>query len=274
MKIRKYLHFIKIEHTIFDLPFAYAGMLLYGNLNLRIFLLLTVAATSARVAGMVINRIVDLPLDKLNPRTQRRELVTGEISIKGAWMIFLLSSILFIFSSYLLNLMALIFAPVLIFLFYLYPFTKRIKIISHLFLGFSIGLIVVGGYIGSSGIFPLSIPVWLFMASVSFWIAAFDIIYQNQDRDFDVDHGIKSIPVLYPDRVKNYVFIFYFISLFFLIVFYSFINIFYNVFAILIGFLYFYRIKYINIKDVNYLFMFDIPIPFIVLFSLIIKLLW
>ncbi|MGC9167007.1 MAG: 4-hydroxybenzoate octaprenyltransferase [Thermoplasmata archaeon] len=271
MNVKKYLNFIKIEHTVFDLPFAYAGMLLANYFNLKIIILLGIASTAARISGMVINRIVDLPLDRENPRTQKRELVTGEISPRKAWSIFFISTTIFIISSFLLNFLAFIFSPILILLFYLYPITKRHKIISHIFLGFSIGIIVIGGYIGTKGIFPTNISVWLLTISVSFWISSFDIIYQNQDRDFDKYHGIKSIPVLYPNRVKEFVFLFYLISLLFLSVFYYLIGLPYLLFIIPIAFLYFYRIKYIDKRDVDFIFRFDIPIPFIILLSLIIK---
>ncbi|MEM4878302.1 MAG: UbiA family prenyltransferase, partial [Thermoplasmata archaeon] len=79
-KFGLFFKFIKIEHTIFDLPFAYMGMIMYGKFSILTVLLITIAAISARTAGMVMNRIEDYNLDKINPRTSKRELVTGEIS--------------------------------------------------------------------------------------------------------------------------------------------------------------------------------------------------
>lgn len=263
-----FLKFIKIEHTLFDLPFGYAGMILANVITLKIFILITISAIAARIAGMVINRIEDLPLDKINPRTLKRELVTGKISLKEAYAIFIISSIIFELASIMLNTLAGIFAPVILLLFYIYPKTKKIPAISHIFLGFSIGIIVLGGYIGASGSFPSSPYTYYLMAFVSLWVAGFDVIYQNQDREFDENVGIKSIPVLLKGRITLPTAIFYILSSIFLFLF-SIPFIVRIAFSIAIIILLFIRLPFLNKLSIDDLFKFDIPIPFLLLFSLL-----
>jgi len=89
--LKKFLDFIKIEHTVFDLPFAYGGVLLSGIITWKIIILVTIAGITARVSGFTMNRIIDLPLYRLNPKTRKRTLVTGEISMKQAYIILFLS---------------------------------------------------------------------------------------------------------------------------------------------------------------------------------------
>lgn len=266
--LKDFLKFIKIEHTLFDLPFGYAGMILANVITLKIFILITISAIAARIAGMVINRIEDLPLDKINPRTIKRELVMGKISLKEAYAIFIISSLIFELASIMLNTLAGIFAPMILLLFYIYPKTKKIPAISHIFLGFSIGIIVLGGYIGATGMFPSSPYTYYLMTFVSLWIAGFDVIYQNQDREFDENVGIKSIPVLLNGKIIIPTAIFYALSSLFLILF-SFQFTVRIIFAIIIVILLFIRLPFIDKLSIDDLFKFDIPIPFLLLFSLL-----
>ncbi|MGC8662946.1 MAG: UbiA-like polyprenyltransferase [Thermoplasmata archaeon] len=268
-KLKDFLKFIKIEHTLFDLPFGYVGMILANVITLKIFILITISAIAARIAGMVINRIEDLPLDKINPRTKDRELVTGKISLKQAYLIFFGSAVIFEISSLLLNTLAGLFAPVILLLFYIYPKTKKFVAVSHIFLGFSIGIIVLGGYIGAKGLFPYFLATYYLMIFVSFWIAGFDIIYQNQDREFDKEMDIKSIPVILNGKIIWPTAFFYFLSSIFLIIF-SYGSLIRLIISLIIIILLFVRLPYINKLNVDNLFKFDIPIPFLLLFSLIV----
>lgn len=267
-KIRIFMRFVRIEHTVFDLPFAYAGMLLYGRFTLAIFILITIAGISARISGMVINRIVDYPLDRVNPRTKGRELVTGEISFREAYAILAISSVIFEISAIMLNVLSGILAPILLLLFYIYPRTKSLPVISHIFLGFTIGVIAIAGYIGASGKIPETLDVYFLSIFLTFWIGGFDIIYQNQDREFDNRVGIRSIPVLLKGNIIVPTFIFYIIAAFFLFLF-STINTWRLLLFFPVVFLMMIRIPFIKLWSVDKIFYFDIPIPFIVLISII-----
>jgi 4-hydroxybenzoate polyprenyltransferase len=267
-RVKDFLKFVKIEHTVFDLPFAYAGMLLYGKFTIITIILITIAGISARVAGMVINRIEDYSIDKLNPRTRERELVTGKIKFREAYAILLISSIIFELSAIMLNFLSGLFAPLLLLLFYIYPKTKKIPIISHIFLGFSIGVIVIAGYIGASGIIPYDCDVYYLAIFLTFWIGGFDIVYQNQDREFDKTVNIKSIPVILNGKILFPTFIFYLIATFFLIL-YSLGSLWRLFFLIPVILLLYSRLFYIYSWSVDKLFYFDIPIPFLILLSLL-----
>jgi len=263
--LKKFLDFIKIEHTVFDLPFAYAGVLLSGIITLKIIILVTIAGITARVSGFAMNRIIDLPLDRLNPRTKKRALVTGEITMRQAYIILLISSSIFIISAFMLNILAGILSPLILFLFYLYPKTKKIPVVSHIFLGISIALIVLAGYVASTAKIPYDINLYLIMIFVAFWIGGFDIIYQYQDYVFDKKMGIKSIPVLVNGKIVLPTFIFFTISLIPLYIF-SLKSSIFLILTSIIAFLLYFRLLYVYKFDVDRLFkIFDSPVPFILI---------
>ncbi len=274
-RISTFLRFIKIEHTIFDLPFVFIGLtfaIRITGLNpwLSIKILLIIAeAILARIAGMTLNRILDLPLDRMNPRTQKRELVTGKISLSTAKITVFLSSALFILIAFYLNLLAGFLSPLVLILFFLYPKAKKLPVISHFFMGISIGLIVLAGYIGIMGKFPTTWNLYGYSIFTGLWIATFDVIYQNQDWEFDKEVGIKSIPVLvngeifYPVLSLNIITsIFILLSAYNL---YSFLaGIIVSIFLIISTF-------YLRRNDVDTIFRrFYLPVPFIVLVGIII----
>lgn len=199
--LKEFLKFIRIEHSLFDLPFAYIGVLLAGVFSIRVLILVGIAGVAARTSGMIINRLIDLPLDRKNPRTFDRALVTGKITLNEAKIALVISTSTFIIVAFSINLLAGLLSPLVILFFYLYPLTKKVPVISHYVLGFSIGLIVLAGYVAAKDAFPKSITPYLLMLFVSLWISAFDILYQNSDYHFDMSMGMKTIPVLTKGRV-------------------------------------------------------------------------
>ena len=201
--LKEFLKFIRIEHSTFDLPFAYIGVLLAGVFSVNVLILVGIAGISARTSGMIINRMMDLPLDKVNPRTSDMALVTGKISLREAKIALIASNSIFVIVAFSINMLAGILSPIVILFFYLYPLTKRVPAISHYVLGFSIGLIVLAGYVAAKDAFPRSIAPYLLMIFVSLWISAFDILYQNSDYLFDTSMGMKTIPVLTKGRVDT-----------------------------------------------------------------------
>lgn len=265
------IRFIKVEHTIFDLPFAYMGVILSGIFSIRVIIIVGVAATLARISGMTINRILDLPLDSRNPRTRDRALVTGKITLGEAKTIMVTSSILFVISAFSLNLTAGMLSPVILLLFYLYPKTKKIPFISHYVLGFSIGSILLAGYIASTGAFPHYQKFYFFMIFISLWIAGFDILYQNQDAAFDIKAGIKSIPVLTGGNITLSLALNYIIALIFLLIF-SYGNIILYFMTTLVAVIIAIEVITWKDHDVDSNFrLFNIPVPFIILIMMIIN---
>jgi len=185
---------VKIEHSVFALPFAYAGCCLAarGWPGWRAFLLVTVAMVAVRSFAMAFNRIADLGFDRLNPRTQGRPLVTGEISLPAAWAFTLGAALVFVLACAGMNSLCLALSPAALGLCALYSLAKRFTWGCHFLLGLSLGLAPVGGWIAYEPVFRL--PAVALLLAVTFWVAGFDVIYATQDMAFDREQGLRSIP--------------------------------------------------------------------------------
>lgn len=196
--VLNFLEMIKFEHTIFALPFAYLGMFMAagGFPKLSQFILISTAFCAARTYAMALNRIIDLPFDALNPRTNKRPLVTGKVQKKTAYTGVFISLLVLVFCSYLLGPLVFKLLPVAIIFLTFYHFTKRFTYLSHLILGITDGLAPLGAWVAiRNSLFSSSdLPGWLLFMIVTFWIAGFDIIYQCQDVSFDKKMGLYSIP--------------------------------------------------------------------------------
>lgn len=195
-----YLRMIKFSHSVFALPFAFTAMVLAakGFPGSEQILWITVALVSGRTAAMGLNRIIDRKIDALNPRTANREIPAGKIKVVEAMFFVLLSLGVFFFAAYMLNPLCLRLAPLAVFFFVLYPYTKRFTWLSHIVLGIAISGAPLGAWIAIKGsidleIIPLSI-------AVVFWLAGFDVLYALQDMDFDTHSGLYSIPVRFGVR--------------------------------------------------------------------------
>lgn len=192
--VRDYLSFIKIEHTLFALPFAYSGMLLAadGWPGWRVFLLVSLAMVGARTAAMAANRVIDARIDALNPRTAGREIPSGRLSGRDGVVVALLGAVALVVAGALLNRLTLTLLPLALVFLVLYPYTKRFTWACHLWLGATIGAAAAGGYIAVTGSFGL--VAWLLWLGVGAWVAGFDVIYGVLDIGFDRANGVHSIP--------------------------------------------------------------------------------
>jgi 4-hydroxybenzoate polyprenyltransferase len=196
-KLKIFLEMIKFEHTLFALPFAYVGAILVqkGVPSAHDLIWITLAMVGARTAAMSLNRLIDLSIDSLNPRTAKRALPSGLLSVKGVWIWVILSFVLLLFSAAQLSHLALVLSPGAIVVLSFYPYTKRFSWTCHLFLGFGLSLAPVGAWIAIADRVDLA-PFMLGMGVV-FWVAGFDIIYAVEDYDFDRRYGIYSIPACF-----------------------------------------------------------------------------
>lgn len=192
--------FVKFEHTLFALPFAYGGMLLAadGWPGWRVFLLVTLAMVGARSAAMAANRVIDARIDALNPRTAAREIPTGALTVRDGWLVALVSLAVLAAAAALLNRLTLALLPVAVAFLIAYPYTKRFTWACHLWLGLTIGAAAAGGYIAVSGAFAPS--AWLLWLGVGSWVAGFDVVYALLDLGFDLEHGVRSIPARFGVR--------------------------------------------------------------------------
>ena len=190
---------IKFEHSVFALPFALTGALLawqdagFPHEGLAGKLLwIVIAMVAARSVAMAFNRVLDADIDARNPRTKSRHLPAGLLSRRFAWGFIVLWAIVFFFAAAMLNTLCLRLAPVALGIVMVYSFTKRVTSLSHLVLGFSLGIAPAAAWIAMRGALDPRI-LWL-TAAVTLWTAGFDIIYACQDYAFDVHSGLYSIP--------------------------------------------------------------------------------
>ena len=192
--IRTTLEMIKIEHSVFALPFALIGALLAarGWPTGRQIFWIVVAMVGARSAAMSCNRLIDRDLDAQNPRTAQRALPAGLLSARFVAGFALLSSAVLVFAAFQLNPLAFRLSPVALAVLFLYSYTKRYTVLSHLVLGFCLGIAPAAAWIAIRG--TLSPSILLLTAAVTLWTAGFDILYACQDVDFDRRTGLHSVP--------------------------------------------------------------------------------
>ena len=185
---------VKIEHSIFALPFAYLGMMwaAQGWPGWRVFLALTMAMVAVRSFAMAVNRLVDLPMDSKNPRTQTRPLVTGEIGVFETRVFIGACALIFVGACWFLNPLCLALSPVALVWSGLYSYTKRFTAMCHFFLGSVLGLAPLAGWLAVSPAVEMT-PVLLGLG-VTFWVGGFDILYSCQDMEFDCFEGLHSLP--------------------------------------------------------------------------------
>jgi 4-hydroxybenzoate polyprenyltransferase len=185
---------IKWEHSIFALPFALCGAMLAasGLPTLHQLLWIVIAMLAARSAAMAFNRLADATIDAANPRTRTRALPSGQLSPTFVATFVIVSCAIFILAASQLNRLTLWFSPVALAVLLLYSYTKRFTRLSHLVLGFALGIAPSAAWIAVRG--SLDPRILLLTAAVTFWVAGFDILYACQDFDFDRDAGLHSIP--------------------------------------------------------------------------------
>ena len=197
-KIANYFSLVKINHTIFSLPFAMIGFFLAvkikeENLSFRLLLLVLLCVFFARNAAMGFNRYADRDIDKKNPRTTLREIPREIIRPGSALLFVIINALLFMAASYFLNFLCFALSPVALLVVFGYSLTKRFTYLSHLFLGLGLALAPIGAYLAVTARFDL-LPL-IYSVVVIFWVAGFDILYALQDIGFDISENLKSLPV-------------------------------------------------------------------------------
>lgn len=197
--LKTYLNLVKFEHTVFALPFAYAGMLLAAQQSLgkgwpgwHTLVWVTVAMAGARTAAMAANRVIDRAIDARNPRTVQRDIPAGKVSPAQAWGLTLISLLIMGFAAWQLGPLPLALMPLALLFLIGYSYMKRLTWLCHLWLGITDGAAAAGGWIAVTGHFDAG--AWLLWAVVIFWMVGLDTIYATMDYDFDRANNIKSIP--------------------------------------------------------------------------------
>jgi len=195
-RIKLYMEMIKVEHTIFALPFALTSSLIAANGFPTFYqtFWIILALFGARTAAMSLNRLIDAEIDAKNPRTANRHIPRGLVKKTEAVVLAIVGFLLMVFSAYKLNPLALKLSPIAIFVLVLYSFTKRFTYLCHIVLGIAVALAPLGAWVAVKG--DISLSAILISLSVALWVAGFDIIYALQDVEFDRREGLYSIPAV------------------------------------------------------------------------------
>ena len=231
MDYRQILTFIKIEHTLFSLPFVLIGYLIaydqfanqlpntdFGWFRIDLFWIL-IAAIGARGLAMALNRIIDREIDANNPRTEQRHLASGTMSLQTAWTLAAVFLFMLLIGAGALNKVALMMAWLPVTAFVIYPYTKRFTWGCHFWLGLCLGLAPAGAWVAiaadvhgwaaitgqlSAGTDYLWLPTILPISlGVTLWIAAFDINYARMDVQSDIENQIHSFPAKFGDTATT-----------------------------------------------------------------------
>ncbi|MBI4314159.1 MAG: UbiA family prenyltransferase [Candidatus Omnitrophica bacterium] len=200
MRFRDVAEALKLQHTIFALPFAYIGAWVAaaeggrtaGFPGWRLLGWLTVAMIAARTAGMCFNRVMDLPFDRLNPRTADWPVSQGRVTPVQLIALGIGSTLLFLYAAGGLNPLCLKLAPIALIGLAAYPALKRFTWACHFGLGLVLGMAPAAGWLAVTGAWDPRV-IWIF-AAVAFWVAGFDILYSTMDVDFDRANRLYSIP--------------------------------------------------------------------------------
>ncbi len=189
---RRLASLVRIEHTVFALPFAYVGAFLAVDAwpGLADMAWLTVAMVGARTLAMSVNRLVDAELDARNPRTASRELPSGALSRGQVLGLCLAALAVFLLAVSQLDPIVRWLWPIPVAMFVVYPYLKRVTWLCHLWLGACLGLAPVGAWLAVSGTAPWE--AWAIGVAVALWVAGFDLFYSLFDLDHDRAEGLHS----------------------------------------------------------------------------------
>jgi 4-hydroxybenzoate polyprenyltransferase len=189
----RFARLVKIEHTVFALPFAYVGAFLAVNgvPTAHDLLWITLAMVGARSLAMALNRLIDIRIDARNPRTASRELPSGQLSVAQVLVFCAASLALFLVAVWQLDPLVRWLWPIPVAGFVLYPYLKRFTWLCHLWLGAVDGLAPVGAWVAITGDLPWE--AWALGAAVAFWVAGFDFFYSLFDLEIDRAQRLHSI---------------------------------------------------------------------------------
>ncbi|SFW51416.1 UbiA-like polyprenyltransferase [Chitinophaga sancti] len=195
--VNKYLSLVKFSHTIFAMPFALTGFFMATakagySFSWQLFVLVVLCMVFARSAAMAFNRWLDVDIDKINPRTAKREIPAGVITKKNALLFIIINCAAFITTTWFINMICFVLSPVALIVVLGYSYTKRFTALCHMVLGLGLSLAPIGAYLSVTGHFA-ALPI-LLSCLVLCWVSGFDIIYSLQDEDFDRSQALNSVP--------------------------------------------------------------------------------
>lgn len=197
---RRFAALVRLEHTVFALPFAYVGAFLavdgfpgWGNL-----FWVSVAMVGARTLAMGLNRVVDAGLDARNPRTASREIPAGTLTRGHVWALCATALAVYLVAVFQLDPVVRVLWPIPVALFVIYPYLKRFTWLCHLWLGVCTGLAPLGAWIAVTGEAPWE--AWALCAAQGLWVAGFDLFYALFDVEHDRTEGLHSWATRFGER--------------------------------------------------------------------------
>jgi 4-hydroxybenzoate polyprenyltransferase len=196
----RYARLVKIEHTIFALPFAYVGALLAVNgvPTAHDLLWITMAMIGARSLAMALNRLIDREIDARNPRTAQREIPAGHLGVASVVFFCLASLFLFLLAVWQLDPLVRWLWPIPLAGFVVYPYLKRVTWLCHVWLGAVDGIAPLGAWAAIKGTLPWQ--AWALGLAVATWVAGFDLFYALFDVEVDRAQGLHSVAVRFGER--------------------------------------------------------------------------
>lgn len=197
---RRFASLVRIEHTVFALPFAYVGAFLAadGWPGLADVVWVTLAMVGARTLAMALNRLVDAEIDARNPRTASRELPTGALTRRQVLWLCGIALVVFLVAVWQLDPIVRYLWPIPVAMFVAYPYLKRLTWLCHLWLGACLGLAPVGAWLAVSGTAPWE--AWAIGGAVLLWVAGFDLFYSLFDLEHDRREGLHSWATRFGER--------------------------------------------------------------------------
>jgi 4-hydroxybenzoate polyprenyltransferase len=197
---RRFASLVKIEHTVFALPFAYVGALLCINAvpSAHDLVWITLAMIGGRSLAMGLNRLIDAAIDARNPRTATREVPSGLLSRSQVALFCAASLALFLVAVFQLDPIVRWLWPIPVAAFVIYPYLKRWTWLCHAWLGAVDGLAPIGAWVAITGKLPWE--AWLLGAAVALWVAGFDLFYSLFDLEVDREQGLHSFATRFGER--------------------------------------------------------------------------
>jgi len=188
----RFARLVKLEHTVFALPFAYTGAFLAvgGVPSAHDIVWITIAMVGARTLAMGLNRLIDAELDARNPRTSGRELPAGLLRRRDVALLCVAALAVFLVAVFQLDPIVRVLWPIPVIVFVVYPYLKRLTWLCHLWLGAALGLAPVGAWLAVEGTAPWE--AWTLALAVAFWVAGFDMFYALLDLEHDRGAGLHS----------------------------------------------------------------------------------
>lgn len=197
---RRFASLVKLEHTVFALPFAYVGAFLAvdGFPGVGPMVWLTLAMVGARTLAMGLNRLIDAEIDARNPRTAGREIPAGALSRAQVWALCGAALALYLVAAFQLEPIVRVLWPIPVAMFVVYPYLKRVTWLCHLWLGACTGLAPLGAWLAVTGKAPWE--AWALFAAQGLWVAGFDLFYSLFDVAHDLKEGIRSWATRFGER--------------------------------------------------------------------------